>query len=594
MFDDYADVAAENVEVSHADMNSNKVMSLQEAVSRFVKPGMHLHFAHFYAKSTAALNEVLRQFWGKDPGFTVSALGFIGNLVILFYGGLVKKAISTYFGDSYPMPGPNPIYQEAYKEGTVDMEHWTILSFAQRMLAGSFNLEFMSTKSLFGTSIAEENQKRGNYFEIETPGGGKMGMVRALNPDITIGHGWAADTAGNVICSPPYSETTACVKASREGAIMTVEEIVSTDFIRRYSNLVKVPSYMVKAVCPAPFGTHPGGISNFGLEEEFMGYEIDRDFLIDLRKKCRNKKELKEWVDWWVLGCEDHDEYVKKLGHQKIWYLYGKSSRDSWKSELADALVKMNHTPEYNPTEMMIAAGARVIADKARKESYRTILAGVGASNLAAWLAYYELMKEGHDVDLMAEIGFFGYSPQPADPYIFNLRNVPNCRMLTDVYDVLGSFVGGPTSQCIGSLGAGEVDKHGNINSTEIPEYKLFLVGSGGAADVGAGAKEIVMLVEHSKFRLVENVPYVTCPGDKVSTVVTTMGILEKRGEELVLTAYFPTAGEDEDSAVSKIKEECGWELGVADELEKIDAPTLKELKSIRMFDPHRYFIGED
>lgn len=488
------------------------------------------------------------------------------------------------------MPGPNPVYQAAYREGTVEIENWTILSFTMRLLAGALGLEYIPVRSLFGTTMAEENE--GDYFVSETPDGGQMGFARALNPDLALLHGWAADPAGNVVCTPPYAENAYSARGARNGAIVTVERVVSGDFIRRYSHFVKVPSYLVRAVCPAPFGSHPAGMSNYGLESEVTGYEVDRDFLMDLRAKCKDPEELAAWMDEWVLGCADHDQYVRKLGRERISYLEGRAAPDSWKAELEEALPGMNEGPEYSPVEMMVSVGARVIAERARTNGYRTILAGVGASNLAAWLAYYQLMEEGHDTDLIAEIGFYGYSPQPADPFIFNLRNVPQCRMLTEILDVLGSIVGAESNLCIGALGAGQVDRFGNINSTAVPEHRLFLVGSGGAADVAAGAREIVVLIDHLQFRLVDEVPYVTCPGDRISTVVTTRGVLEKRDGELVLTGYYPVDG-GPDTALEQIRQGCGWDLKVADDLAEIEPPTLDELKSARIFDPHCFFLGK-
>jgi acyl CoA:acetate/3-ketoacid CoA transferase beta subunit len=135
------------------------------------------------------------------------------------------------------------------------------------------------------------------------------------------------------------------------------------------------------------------------------------------------------------------------------------------------------------------------------------------------------------------------------------------------------------------------VDRHGNVNSTCIPEFKLLLVGSGGAADVAAGAREVVLIIDHSSFRLVEQVPYVTCPGDKITMVITTRGVLEKRDGEMVLTGYFATG--DREQALADIQENCGWELAVADDVAEIAPPDLEELKSVRMFDPHSFFLGK-
>ncbi len=590
MFKEFDEVVRRKVEISESALSSNKVMPLEEAVRRFVKPGMSLHLGHSYARPCAAYQELARRFWGEEPGFTISTLGFTGDMNSMFCAGIVKKAIATFYGDSYPMPGPNPVYQAAYREGTVEMENWTILTFSLRLLAGALGFEWIPGNSLIGTTLEQENAS--DFFKLETPDGERMGFVRALRPDVTFLHGWAADPAGNLVCAPPYAETASSARGAKEGAIVTVEKIVDHDFIKRYSHFVKVPSYLVKAVCPVPFGSHPAGMSNYGLEREVTGYEVDREFIINLRNQCKDPEKLQAWMDEWVLGCEDHDAYVKKLGHERIWHLKGKSALNSWEDELADAVPSMNSGPEYNSVEMMICVGARLIARKSRDRGYRTILAGVGASNLAAWLAYYSLRDEGFDADLIAEVGFYGYSPQPADPFIFNLRNVPHCRMLTDINDVLGSIVGARSNRCIGSLGAGQVDMHGNVNSTCIPQLKLFLVGSGGAADVAAGAKEVIIIIDHASFRLVEEVPYVTCPGDRISAVVTTKCVLEKRGEELLLTGYYPVDGGRE-AAIADIRENCGWDLKVAEDLSEIPPPTLDELKSARVFDPHSFFLGK-
>lgn len=590
IFGEFDDVVRRKLEISESPLASDRVMPLKEAIATFVKPGMHLHLGHSYARPCAAYQELARQFWGKDPGFTISTLGFTGDMNSMFCSGILKKAIATFFGDSYPMPGPNPVYQAAYRDGTVEMENWTILTFSLRLLAGALGFDWIPGNSLIGTSLEEENSD--DFFKMTTPDGAEMGFVRALRPDITFLHGWAADRAGNVVFAPPYAETASSARGAKEGAIVTVEKLVDQDFIKRYSHFVKVPSYLVKAVCLTPFGSHPAGMSNYGLETEVTGYEVDRDFIINLRNQCKDPEKLQAWMDEWILGCEDHEDYVRKLGHERIWHLKGKSALNSWEDELVDALPEMNAGADYNQVEMMISVGARVIARKSLDKGYRTILAGVGASNLAAWLAYYSLREQGHDADLIAEVGFYGYSPQPADPFIFNLRNVPHCRMLSDVNDVLGSVVGADTNQCIGSLGAGQVDMHGNVNSTCIPEFKLFLVGSGGAADVAAGARDVVIIIDHTSFRLVEQVPYVTCPGDRISTVVTTRCVLEKRGDELVLTGYYPVEGGRE-AAVAQIKENCGWDLKVAEDLVEIEPPSLDELRSARMFDPHSFFLGK-
>ena len=82
-------------------------------------------------------------------------------------------------------------------------------------------------------------------------------MIKRFNPDVALYHGWAADAAGNTIIAPYGDDREWGAKAATAGVIVTVEKIVSTDFIREHAHMVKIPAYMVDAVCLAPFGAHP-------------------------------------------------------------------------------------------------------------------------------------------------------------------------------------------------------------------------------------------------------------------------------------------------------------------------------------------------
>ena len=593
MFDVFEGRVQDKIEIAGRSLKEDKVMDLKEAVRRFIRPGMHLHVGHTYLRSNAALYEICRQFWGKDPGFTLSALGSTANMVLLVYGGLVKKLITTFCGDSYPFPGPNPIYQRAYREGTLQIENWTVLTFPQRLLAGALGVEWLPTHSIMGSSMAEENRE--DFWVTESPDGERVGMVRALRPDLTLIHAWAADKAGNVLLTPPYAENVHSLVAAKEGALVTVEKVVETGFLKRYSHFVKVPGYLVRGVCPAPMGVHPSGASNQGMKE-FDAYAEDEMFMLELREACKSEETIRRWTEEWLLGCPDHESYIRKLGHERVWFLKGRAAADSWWSELASRIGEIRRDAEASPLERMIVAASRLIKEKVIQRGYRTILAGIGASNLASWKAWYDLTREDRAVDLMAEVGFYGYTPRPADPFIFNFRNIPTCTMLTDILTVVGSLVGAKSNRCLGVLGAGQVDQHGNINSTKIPEINTFLVGSGGACDVALGAQEVVVTIPLSKFRCVEKVGYITAPGQRVTAVVTDEGIFEREepGSPLVLTSVLSHDGRrGTRDGVAEIAAKCGWKLKVAPELKEIAPPTWDELADVRIFDPRRYFLEE-
>ncbi|HXZ30145.1 MAG TPA: CoA-transferase, partial [Dehalococcoidia bacterium] len=235
---------------------------------------------------------------------------------------------------------------------------------------------------------------------------------------------------------------------------------------------------------------------------------------------------------------------------------------------------------------------ARVINDRFIAGGYRTILAGVGLSHLACWLAAYKLKKKGSDVDLMAEIGMFGHVPRASDPFIFSYHNMHTCKILTNVETVLGVFVGGSSNQCLGVLAGGQIDKYGNVNSTRIPG-STYLVGSGGANDIANGNRETVVVISAGKQRLVEKVPYITFTGKKVTTLVTDVGIFEKIGgeETFTLTTYIPSRpDETEKEAVAGIKEKVGWELKVSPNLKKAQPVGKDDLTLLRLFDPKGFF----
>ena len=157
-----------------------------------------------------------------------------------------------------------------------------------------------------------------------------------------------------------------------------------------------------------------------------------------------------------------------------------------------------------------------------------------------------------------------------------------------------GSHDGGPAARKLGVLGAGQIDRFGNINTTRF-ENGSFLVGSGGANDVASGADETVVALAQNRNRFVERVPFITSPGLKVSTVVSQLGIFEKEAgrKELELTAYYPAEPSvSEEECVRAIREQCGWELKVRGSLLKLDYPTADDLRFMRCFDPRRLFLG--
>jgi acyl CoA:acetate/3-ketoacid CoA transferase alpha subunit len=568
----------------------DKLCSLEQAIRRHVKKGMAIHFA---GRGGALFYQLVREFWGKNPGFTLINNSVTATVFALIQGGLVKRIIASFIGDAYPSTGPNPVAQKAYMSGEVELENWTMLTIPQRLLAGAMGWGFTPTRSLVGSSMEEENKESFTVIADPFAPGEKIGLMKALRPDIALVHGVAADRCGNLIMTYPLGADVFGAWGAKNGVVVSAEKIVPTEYIRRHSHLVRIPSYMVKAVCEVPYGAHPGGMTNCGLPE-FEHYFDDYDFVTDVREASRNEEKFLKWIKYWILDCKDYNEYLSKVGRDRLLYLKGKADSDSWKAEITAEIPKIDFNRQANAAERMVITAAHVTAEKFIKEGYKTILTGVGLSNLAAWLAIHRLKEQGYDVDIMAEIGMYGYLPKASDPTIFSYYCMPTCKILNNIETMLGVFVSGPSNQCIGILAAGQVDKFGNINSTKIPGV-TYLVGSGGANDIATNNRETVVVINSGKLRLMEKVPYITCPGKNVKTLVTDVGVFEKLGskETFSLTAYIPSqANQKAEEAIAEIKEKVGWELDVAPNLKKTELPTKEELTLLRLFDPKRFFIG--
>jgi glutaconate CoA-transferase subunit B len=175
--------------------------------------------------------------------------------------------------------------------------------------------------------------------------------------------------------------------------------------------------------------------------------------------------------------------------------------------------------------------------------------------------------------------------------------NITGALYCGDSLSVLAALQQGRVD--VGILGAGEIDRFGNLNSTEVQFHgrTIRLPGSGGAADIACLAKRLIVIMKHERRRFVERVHYRTSPGHGEgagwrermglppggpSAVVTTLGILrfdEATGEAYLAACHPGVTPED-------VREHTGWDLRVAAHVETTPEPTQEELELIRAADP--------
>ena len=131
----------------------------------------------------------------------------------------------------------------------------------------------------------------------------------------------------------------------------------------------------------------------------------------------------------------------------------------------------------------------------------------------------------------------------------------------------------------VGFLGAAQIDRHANLNSTVIGDYatpKVRLPGGGGAPEIATSVTDVYVMLRQTPRAFVEQLDFKTSRGDRVRAVVTDLGILESRDGELTLVQVHPGVSVDDARAAT------GWELAVADDVAETEPPTGAELEALR------------
>jgi acyl CoA:acetate/3-ketoacid CoA transferase alpha subunit len=258
-----------------AEPTVSKVRAVADAVGA-VRPGDTVYLGGSLARPNAAAFELTRRLHGTNPQLTLVAPALANQHAVLVRAGLVVRAITSLHGNTYPGPGPNPVFTEADRSGTVAFEDWSMLSLVLRLYAAATGVPYLPTRSLVGSDLGADLVAAGLLRMADDPFGstGQVALVPPLHPDVTIVHSLLADAAGNAVMSPPYYEDAWAAFATRRAVIVTTERIVPTTVLRRYAQYVRIPAATVTAVCEVPYGSHPNQLPG-ELIDEVAGYSDD-------------------------------------------------------------------------------------------------------------------------------------------------------------------------------------------------------------------------------------------------------------------------------------------------------------------------------
>jgi glutaconate CoA-transferase subunit B len=241
----------------------------------------------------------------------------------------------------------------------------------------------------------------------------------------------------------------------------------------------------------------------------------------------------------------------------------------------------------YSMGELMVATAAREIRDG------EIVFVGMRLPLIA-----FVVAKKTHAPNAVGLFENGVIRTTPAPELIYTMADPPNIVGATQCLDVLGVMSLLQSGRVhLGFLGAAEVDRFGNLNSTEIKgtNESTRLPGSGGACDIASLAHRFVVLLEHTKQRLPEHVSYVTSPGNGdgpgwrqrvglprggPSAVITTKAVLRFGEDGQAYLASVHPGIEVED-----VLGNTGWKVRLGNEVAQTPDPTAEELKAIREYD---------
>jgi len=259
----------------------------------------------------------------------------------------------------------------------------------------------------------------------------------------------------------------------------------------------------------------------------------------------------------------------------------------------ADEIAKPDSChPTYRLRELMVAAAAREIRDG------EVIFVGMRLPMIA-----FVVAKNTHAPNAVGLFENGVIRSTPAKELIYTMGDPPNILGATQCVDMLGVMSLLQAGRVhLGFLGAAEVDRFGNLNSTEVrgPEGFTRLPGSGGACDIASLAQRYVVMIEHSKERLPERVAFRTSPGygdggnwrrcvglprGGPAAVITTKAVL-RFGEdgEAYLASVHPGV------EVENVLATTGWKLQGAADVPTTPEPSADELKAIREYDKEGFW----
>jgi acyl CoA:acetate/3-ketoacid CoA transferase alpha subunit len=281
----------------------DKQMTEQEAIARFVYDGCYIG-TELYGTVRCPMSlarEVIRQ---DKKDLRVCGQGVL-ELDMWLAAGLVRKLDITYIGlEVYGIPAG---LRRAVESGQVETcVEWSNASISWRMKAAAMGIPFLPARSMLGTDMLKYSAAK----VVEDPFTGiQVALLPALILDVAIIHVHRADKYGNCqiegISGFALEMSRACKRL-----IISTEEIVPTEEIRKYPDRTAIPYFLVDAVVHAHYGSYPGEMAYL--------YGRDEPAIKEWVEMSKTVEGAREYFDKYIYGIKNHAEYLKLVGEERL------------------------------------------------------------------------------------------------------------------------------------------------------------------------------------------------------------------------------------------------------------------------------------
>jgi len=284
---------------------TNKVMSVKEAVSKFIHDGEYLASGGFGTNriSTAVMHEIVRQ---KKRNLSFAGHTTTHDFEILCAGNRNGEKLLARVDAAYIVGlearGLSPQARRVMQSGEIEVCEWTNYALAVRLRAAAAGVPYMPTRNMLGTDTFTRSAAK----EVLCPFTGvKLAAMPALYPDVAVIHVHESDDSGNCRIRGISVADFELARASKR-LIITAERLVTNDEIRNTPEATIIPAFCVDAVCEVPFGSYPGNMPG--------EYFSDEDHLSEWLRVEKDEDEFGRFLDKYIYGVPDFAAYLQLCG----------------------------------------------------------------------------------------------------------------------------------------------------------------------------------------------------------------------------------------------------------------------------------------